>query len=464
MPEHPQSFKEANKWLIFGLGKTGLSAARFLHQAGRSITCFDTRQTPPYLTTLVAEQPNTGVQCERWQELVLTDYDAMLVSPGIALEHPLIQAAKIANLPMCGDIELFAQYCQQSLIAISGSNGKSTVTALVGELANNAGIDAVVGGNFGKPALECLMEADAQCFVLELSSFQLALTESLTPSVACLTNVEPDHLDWHGSFEAYKAAKQKIWQGAKRAVFNRDDSHTSLPMPLRQRGISVGSSPIEKEHPSQVCYWLQATETATFLVREGERLLNVTELSLMGTHNQLNLMMALAIGEAMGWPMNTMLETAKSFRGLRHRCERVALSEGVAWVNDSKATNVASVKAALSGLGQNKAPSIIWIAGGQAKGEDFSRLRDFAARYVKKALLIGESSTELKAALNGAVAIEEVQTLEAAVQYASLIAKTGDLVLLSPACASFDQFRHFEERGDIFKTLVLEKLKGKKST
>lgn len=455
MTTSKHAFLDAQKWLIFGLGNTGLSAVRFLHHKGAELTVFDTRSEPPYKTLLEQELPDVCVVCESWSSLALDTYDALLVSPGIALCHPLIQAAQSRGLPICGDIELFAHHNQKGVIAISGSNGKSTVTGLVGAIAESLGVKAVVGGNFGPPALDCLWHTDTDSFVFELSSFQLALTESLEPEVACLTNVAPDHLDWHGSFENYKEAKHKIWQGAKRVVFNREEPHALPPEYLRKSSISIGHFPPQDKATGEVCYWLHENKDDTLLVRENQTLMAASELSLMGAHNHLNVMMALAIGEAMGWPVGDMMNAVKDFSGLQHRCERVADVNGVTWVNDSKATNIAAVVAALSGLGPTHKHRIIWIAGGQGKGENFSDLKAAVSAYVKKALFIGESSSELTKALDGSVLTEEVGTLKQAVSTAGNLAEEGDLVLLSPACASFDQFANYEVRGEAFRELVL---------
>jgi UDP-N-acetylmuramoylalanine--D-glutamate ligase len=432
---------------VLGIGVTGLSVARFLQQRGDAFVVCDTRSEPPMLTVFKQEFPATicylGEQCEQ----ALSSINELVVSPGLNPKHPMIVNADKQGVKIIGDIELFARHVNAPVVAITGSNGKSTVTELLGEMSRMAMRNVAVGGNLGTPALS-LLAADRDLYILELSSFQLELVDSLRPEVATILNISADHLDRYQSMSSYTAAKQRIYQAAKLALVNGDDKATYPSPELDLRMIEFSLS-----EPVEGAFGIREIGEAFFLT--GPNLsLPVAEMALQGKHNWANALAALAMGVAVGLPMDAMLTTLRTFTGLPHRCQFVARVGGVKYINDSKATNVGSALAAIEGLGLGSRANLIWIAGGVGKGAEFEVLKDAVAKHVKKALLLGEDAEKLAAALADTTDIEIVTDLNQAVVRANELAMPDDVVLLSPACASLDMFTNFEARGECFQRAV----------
>ena len=434
--------------VVVGLGATGLSVARFLAARGDDFCVYDTREDPPGLAALRAELPQARVLTGAVPQDVLDTAGELIVSPGIAPAEPWLQQAVAAGAQLLGDIDLFVREARAPVIGITGSNAKSTVTALVGAMARAAGLRVGVGGNLGEPALDLLDDAQ-QLYVLELSSFQLERAGELDLAVATVLNLTPDHLDRHGSMPRYHQAKHRIFAGCSCVVFNADDPLTIPPLAADRRQISW-----RLREPDLQGFGLREVDGRTWLAEGFDALLPVDELPLPGRHNTANALAALAIGTAAGLPRPAMLEALRSFRGLPHRCEQVLDADGVQWVNDSKATNVAAAIAAIEGLGA--ARPLVLIAGGRDKGSDFRPLRGAAQRCCRAVLLIGEAAPQIRDAIGDAVTSELVGDLASAVRRARDLAAPGTTVLLSPACASFDQFASYEARGDAFRDAVRE--------
>ncbi|UTW46713.1 UDP-N-acetylmuramoyl-L-alanine--D-glutamate ligase [bacterium SCSIO 12696] len=433
---------------ILGIGVTGLSVVRFLASRQVPFVVCDTREQPPLLAQFEQEFP--GVDCFLGADAAqaLQGASELVVSPGLAPDEPLLVAARQQGIEVIGDIELFARHVKAPVAAITGSNGKSTVTALLGEMAKAAGLRVAVGGNLGTPALELLAE-DCELYVLELSSFQLEITHNLKPAVSTILNLSEDHLDRYGSMDSYLAAKQRIFHGAAHIVCNRDDNATrpgDSAAELSSFGLQLSERTLSDIHQCGIAnrggdLWLHGPD--------GD-LMPVAELCIKGSHNWANALAAMAMGAVLGLTQEAMAAAMKTFPGLDHRCQTVRTLDGVSYINDSKATNVGATLAALEGLGNKEHPNIVWIAGGDGKGAEFHELRSTVAATVKQALLIGVDGLRIGEAIAGATDIESHQSLEGAVARARQLAQPGDLVLLSPACASFDMFNNFEHRGDMF--------------
>lgn len=434
--------------IVVGLGKSGMSVVRHLARRGQPFAVVDTRANPPELATLQAQYPEVEVRCGELNVDFLCRASELLVSPGLAVSTPALQAAAARGVKLSGDIELFAREARAPIIAITGSNAKSTVTTLVGEMAQAAGRKVAVGGNLGTPALD-LLNDDVELYVLELSSFQLETTEQLNAEVATCLNVSEDHMDRYASLPAYHQAKHRIFRGARQVVVNRDDR---LSRPLVGEEVPVWSFGLGK--PDFKGFGLIEENGEKHLAFQFEALMPARELKMRGAHNQSNALAALALGHAVGLPFAAMLQTLRTFAGLPHRCQWVGERAGVSYYDDSKATNVGAALAAIGGLGADIDGKLVLIAGGDGKGADFSALREPIARYCREVILLGRDAGRLASVLQEAVALKRVQGLEEAVQRAAECALPGDAVLLSPACASLDMFRNFEERGRLFAAAV----------
>lgn len=435
--------------LIVGLGKTGLSCARFLSGQGIRVAITDSRAEPPGLELLREELPDTALFLGTFRRDVFEAAEQLIVSPGVSVAEPLIQEALGRGVPVIGDIELFARAVKAPVVAVTGSNGKSTVVSLLGEMARYAGWRTAVGGNLGDPALD-LLDDENRFYVLELSSFQLETTHSLEPKAAAVLNVSPDHMDRYISLEAYARAKARVYRGAEVGVINRDDERVRAMAgrAARDTGFTLGV-------PRGTDFGLCERDGETWLCRGGKALLPVAELRLKGRHNLANALAALALGEASGLPVEAMLEGLRRFRGLAHRTQLVAESAGVCWYNDSKGTNVGATVAALEGLHDPRSGGrAVLIAGGDCKGADFTKLAPVVQRNCRAVVLIGRDAPLLKVALAGRTELLQADSLEEAVRQAAQRARSGDHVLLSPACASFDMFHGFEHRGEVFMDLV----------
>lgn len=432
--------------VVVGLGVTGLSCARYLHSLGTSFSVIDTRNTPPGLEQLKHEMPEIPVFGGDYPVELIQGATEIIVSPGIAMDDPIVQCAQQAGVAVIGDIDLFMREATCKVIGITGSNAKSTVTELVGQMAREAGLNVGVGGNLGTPALE-LLASDRQLYVLELSSFQLERTDTLGLSVATVLNVTPDHLDRHGNLPRYHQAKHRIFRGCSHVVVNRDDR---LTIPLLAEAVEVTDWTVGE--PALDGFGLREESGRLYLSYGFERLLAVDEMTLVGRHNIANALAALALGHSAGLNMDAMLQALRTFQGLPHRCEAVATLNDICFVDDSKGTNVGATVAALEGLGGER--NIVLIAGGQAKGADFSQLRKAVTAHCKQLVLIGEDAALLQQALRDVTAISVQPDMSSAVRYAASTAAPGDTVLLSPACASFDMFTGYVARGQAFASAV----------
>ena len=434
--------------LVVGLGKSGGSTARYLSREGARMVLTDSRAAPGELDALRALPGVEAVHVGAFAAPApLSQFAFAVISPGVPLDDPFVQSLLAAKVELIGDIELFARAVGDTpVIGITGSNGKSTVTELVGAMARDAGVRAGVGGNLGTPALDLLDDAN-QLYVLELSSFQLETTETLKLVAATVLNISPDHLDRHGSLERYIAAKARIFAHAQTAVVNRDDRATHSGAHTARRVVSFGPDAPAKGH-----YGLIEHDGEIWAARGETPLFPVSSLKIEGLHNAANALAAFALAEAAGLNEAGMFAALFSFPGLAHRCEWVADLDGVSWINDSKGTNVGATLAALQGL---QGP-LVWIGGGQGKGQDFTALRAPLAAKARLAILFGQDAAAIERDLAGRVPVQRVDDLAAAVLVARATAQHGDRVLLSPACASLDQFKNYEQRGAVFRARVLE--------
>ncbi|WP_312180645.1 UDP-N-acetylmuramoyl-L-alanine--D-glutamate ligase [Pantoea sp. CTOTU46764] len=429
------------KVVIIGLGITGLSCVDFFLAQGVTPRVMDTRVSPPGLDKLPAS-------VERYVGGINSDWllasDLIIASPGIALAHPALSEAADAGIEIIGDIELFCREAQAPIVAITGSNGKSTVTTLVGEMARAAGWQVGVGGNIGLPALT-LLKSPAQLYVLELSSFQLETTHSLKAAAATILNLTEDHMDRYPlGMQQYRAAKLRIYENASVCVVNADDGMTMPVRGVDQRCVSFGINLGD--------YHLNQQQGSTWLRAKGEKVLNTDEMTLVGQHNYTNALAALALADAVNIPRASSLKALTTFTGLTHRFQLVHEANGVRWINDSKATNVGSTEAALNGL---KVKGTLWLLlGGDGKSADFSPLARYLQGDSVKVFCFGRDGDAL-AALRPEIATRTETMQQAMTQIAAQV-KAGDMVLLSPACASLDQFRNFEQRGDQFAQLAKE--------
>nr|WP_315405296.1 UDP-N-acetylmuramoyl-L-alanine--D-glutamate ligase [uncultured Pseudomonas sp.] len=434
--------------IVVGLGKSGMSLVRFLANRGIAFAVADTRENPPELATLRRDYPQVEVRCGELDVEFLCHADELYVSPGLALATPALQQAAARGVKLSGDIELFARNAKAPIIAISGSNAKSTVTTLVGEMAVAAGKRVAVGGNLGTPALDLLDDA-IELYVMELSSFQLETTDQLNAEVATVLNVSEDHMDRYSGLPAYHLAKHRIFRGARQVVVNRQDA-LSRPLPMENVpcwtfGLNV---------PDFKGFGLREENGEKYLAFEFQTLMPVRELKIRGAHNQSNALAALALGHAAGLPFDAMLASLRTFAGLAHRCQWLRERDGVSWYDDSKATNVGAALAAIEGLGADIDGKLVLVAGGDGKGADFSALRAPVAAHCRAVVLLGRDAERLAQALGDSVPLIRVSSLDEAVQQGAALAQPGDAVLLSPACASLDMFKNFEERGRLFAQAV----------
>ncbi len=434
--------------VVVGLGATGLSCARHLHACGQRFVVVDTRANPPGLEELQREMPDVAVYAGEIPEGILESAAELIVSPGIAPDDPMLLPAVEAGATLLGDIDLFMRAAKAPVVGITGSNAKSTVTELVGQMAGGSGVNVGVGGNLGIPALD-LLDDSRELYVLELSSFQLERAGTLGLKVATVLNVSADHLDRHGSMPRYHQAKHRIFRGCEIAVVNPDDP---LTVPLIADNVKQISWRLAE--PQMDGFGLRQVDGVEMLCRGFDPLLAVAELGVVGRHNVANALAALALGAACGLSQAAMIKALREFRGLPHRCELIARVAGVAYVNDSKGTNIGATEAALQGLGGDR--DILLIAGGQGKGADFRALTQSVRKHCKQLVLIGEDAAAIQAALESSSPVAIAQSMAEAVAICSELAESGDTVLLSPACASFDMFSGFPARGEAFAAAVRE--------
>ncbi|MGR3900243.1 UDP-N-acetylmuramoyl-L-alanine--D-glutamate ligase [Psychrobacter sp. 1176_08] len=446
--------------VVVGLGQSGLSVARYLANQGYQVAVTDAQAAPKLANQLPPEisiRQFGGIDAELLQQAA-----RIIISPGISLDTSAVAAARQANIPVVSDIQLFCEACTVPIVAITGSNAKSTVTTLVGKMAADAGVNVGVGGNIGVPALTLLANDDMELAVLELSSFQLETVTNLGAQVATVLNMSPDHLDRHGDMLGYHQAKHRIFQGAKSVVINREDA---LTRPLVADNLPRVSTSIQAPDKGQYGLIIDS-EGQTYLARGTERLLSADKLLIKGRHNLLNAQAALALGELASLPLDSMLQTLQQFSGLDHRCQYVAKVADIDYFNDSKGTNIGSTIAAIQGLGEVYAPKdgkLLLILGGQGKGQQFGELTSFINQYVSHVLMIGEDAKMIEQHLRSAklsedVALYQCQTMENAFATVPQVTKSSlsqvQAVLLSPACASFDQYSGYAARGEHFIQLV----------
>jgi UDP-N-acetylmuramoylalanine--D-glutamate ligase len=426
--------------LIVGLGATGVSVARYLAALGERVRVIDSRAAPPGLAALESACPTAEVELATLEERWLDGVSRVLLSPGLSIDIPLVAEARRRGLEVIGDVELFARAANAPVIAVTGSNGKSTVATLAAEMLAAQGLVAPAGGNLGPPALDILRE-DADAYVLEISSFQMETTDSLRPLSAALLNVSADHLDRHGTFDCYAALKAKLIEAADNAVYNADDSvaaaigarHPHATPVSAARALSRGYSIVERGGER-------------WLARDGEPLMKRSALLLRGTHNETNALAALGLTEKLTTDRAAAVAVLRRFAGLPHRCQLVAERRGVVYIDDSKGTNVGATLAALNGL----SGPLVLIAGGLGKDQDFSPLASGAHGKLRAAVLIGEAAGEIAAVLAPLCPLARAGSMDEAVAKAAELALRGDTVLLSPACASQDLFKDYKERGELF--------------
>ncbi len=430
--------------VVVGLGKTGVSCLRYLAKRGVQVSGTDTRAVPPGLADLGDLARRLDIRVGGFDLSLLNGASQVLMSPGVSLEEPIARAARERGIEVLGDIELFARAVRAPVIGITGTNGKSTVTSLVAHMARHHGSRVLAGGNLGEPALNLLDQPVPDLYVLELSSFQLETTSSLDLAAAAVLNVSADHLDRYPSVAAYARAKQRIFARAAHSVLNADDA---LVVAMRSANSRSTTFSIRREDAD---FSLVQRGAAGFLARRGEILLDVGRLKIGGRHNAANALAALALGEAAGLSIAAMLAALESFPGLPHRSAWVADVAGVRFIDDSKGTNVGATIAAVAG---SERPLIV-IAGGEGKGQDFTPLAGAFRGKVRETVLIGKDADAIADALAGVCGLRRASSMAEAVEAAADIARPGDTVLLSPACASFDMFRDYAERGDEFAAAV----------
>jgi UDP-N-acetylmuramoylalanine--D-glutamate ligase len=440
MNAKPHQHENLN-YLVVGLGITGFSVASYLLVNGYHCRVQDSRDIPPCLRQLQDRFPQLGISNETLDDQLIGWADVLVVSPGLSIQQPQILHALELGKSVIGDIELFSQVADKPVIAITGSNGKSTVTKLLGEMIEADGKVVAVGGNIGTAALD-LLAAPVDCYVLELSSYQLETTHSLRPQVATVLNLSEDHLDRYASYADYIGAKLEIYNNAETCVSNYDDETTRHAAD----DILFSLDPEARVDFGLVCndgYWL---------AHRGEPWLKVNELKVSGQHNWANCLAAMALAHTAGVSKTAIIEALKNFEGIPHRSQWVTESNGVEWINDSKATNIGAASASIEGRDR----PVILIAGGQSKGADMTVMRQLLKERVKLVLLMGEDAQKMEQAWSGTTRIERVNSMKQAVEQAYAAAETGDCVLLAPACASFDMYDKFESRGEDF----MQNLKG----
>jgi UDP-N-acetylmuramoylalanine--D-glutamate ligase len=437
--------------VIIGLGKTGRSCAEHLARLNIPFAITDSR-----MTFLQKVMPQVPLSLGQFDLKLMGQAKEIIVSQGVALTEPALVVAREKGIPIIGDIELFARAVQGRVVAITGSNGKSTVTSLVGDMVRQAGVSAHVGGNIGIPALDLLAGEQVDCYVLEVSNFQLEVTYSLKSTAATILNISPDHLDHYSHFDDYVAAKQRVYQHCCCAIINRDDPLTAVDPNRVNQIISFG-----KDEPAPGHFGLRRVGRQWHLAFGHELLMPVDQLRIQGQHNWLNALAALAIGHSLSLPLDAMLTALQDFPGLSHRCAFVARDQDITWYNDSKGTNVGATVAAIEGLCASSNNKIVLLAGGLGKGADFSVLAPVVEKYVRTVILFGQDAALIAAALSTtSVQIIYVNDMVEAVASAKVNAQRGDRVLLSPACASWDMFCNYEHRGDVFSAAVKELLYG----
>ena len=441
--------------LLLGLGETGLSALRWLTTQGALVSVADSREQPPSMAEVQARYPQVSIFSGAFQANTFADVDLIVASPGIALSEPQIQAAIQRGISVVGDVELFAQYRPSSakLIAITGANGKTTVTTLVGEMCKAAGLKTIVAGNIGLPVLDALALDTPDVYVLELSSFQLETTTSLQTDAATMLNLSEDHMDRYVSLQDYAIAKAHIFYQATLQVLNRDDAWSMMMARPKLAQVTFGLSDEDADAKS---FGLRQVSGETWLVEGEKELINMQDLKIAGLHNAANALAAVALSRGIGLDYVPIIQTLYNFKGLPHRVEWVANINEVDYYDDSKGTNVGATCAAIAGLYKHGQPQkVVLIAGGEGKGQDFTPLQAAVEANGRAVVLIGRDAGIIEAALIAIdVPIYRAADMGEAVTIAKRMARAGDAVLLSPACASFDMFKNYEHRAEVFVSCV----------
>tara|TARA_B100000586_G_scaffold3867_1_gene2624 strand:+ start:4612 stop:5973 length:1362 start_codon:yes stop_codon:yes gene_type:complete len=433
--------------IVVGLGKTGLSCFRYLFNQGLNVAITDSRETPPELSKLKEEFGSVPTYFGQINEEALLASDQIILSPGVSLDNKSIKLSIEHNIPVFGDIELFCQKAQAPIIAVSGSNGKSTVTTMIAEMTRAAGLKTHVGGNIGVPVLDLLEDTAPDLYVLELSSFQLETTFSLNAHASVVLNISPDHMDRYSSFHDYVDAKKRIYLGQGMMVVNKDEKYFHSVINTNREIIyfTLGV-------PEEGNYGLTNYGNEVWLSHGSEKIINRNQLKIKGEHNISNALAAMALAETVNVPRSAMSDVLKEFTGLEHRCQLVGKINNISWYNDSKATNVEACIASIKGL--STLGNIILIAGGDSKEADLSDLHSAIKKYVKKVFLLGVDANKLADVIGSNVEKEFVKNMDDAVKGASKIADSGDLVLLAPACSSLDMYVNYQQRGDAFISAV----------
>lgn len=462
--------------LVVGLGISGRAICRYLSRHKIPYMVADTRTAPPGLDDFRTAHPGIGVHCGALTELDLTQAEEVVVSPGVDLATPGLAEfagslrASTGEPLVVGEMALFVRAARAPIVAITGSNAKSTVTSLLGEMARAAGRRVAVGGNLGTPALDLLAdESHADGYILELSSFQLETTPWLGAEAVAFLNLSDDHLDRHGDLGRYRLAKHAIFRGARHAVVNGEDPLT-WPLPLDKEAADnvlpvVEYFTVQSPNEGQwgVAEYDDGTGSRPWLMHGQRPLMAVADVALRGRHNQANALAALALGTRLDLPLEVMCRVLTRFTGLPHRGELIIEHNGVAWINDSKGTNVGATLAAIAGLGPSLPGKLVLLAGGVGKGADFTPLAEPLRKYARAVVAFGRDGGRLSETLRDSVAVHEVEDLESAMALACSLAEPGDGVLLSPACASLDQFADYQERGEAFRHWVVTHLGGGKA-
>ncbi|HEV8443754.1 MAG TPA: UDP-N-acetylmuramoyl-L-alanine--D-glutamate ligase [Steroidobacteraceae bacterium] len=443
-----EAAQSAPNAVVVGMGRTGLSVARHLQRSGFRIAVTDTREAPPELASVQALGSSVVTRTGGFDARLLEGADIVVTSPGVPLDDPFFVQARARGLDIVGDIELFARAVDAPVVGITGTNGKSTVTTLLGRMAERAGVRVRVGGNLGQPALDLLGRGATDLYVLELSSFQLDTTHSLKLKASVVLNVSADHMDRYATLKAYAASKARIYANSETAVVNADEPEVvRMPRP-GQRVLAFSL----RDPKADFSLLTTSSDPGPWLARRGAPLLPLTALRIAGRHNAANALATLALGDALRLPMAPMLEELREFPGLPHRAQWVADINGVRYINDSKGTNVGATLAAVGGL----AGPLVLIAGGDGKGQDFTPLAAAFRGKVRTTVLLGRDASLIETALAGICHTLRVGGMPEAVRAAARFAQPGDTVLLSPACSSLDMFRDYAERGNVFATAVKE--------
>lgn len=441
--------------VIMGLGKTGISCARYMTENGFTVVVIDDNENKEGREILQNDYPEVEVVFGGNTDELILSAKKVIVSPGIPLSHRAVRLAKNQGIEVLNDIEIFLKKINVPVLAITGSNGKSTVASLITDMIIESGKKALLGGNIGVPVLDLLSEETPDYYVLELSSFQLESINSLNAVAAVLLNVSDDHADRYNSINEYAEVKSHIYTGKGVMIINKDDSYVAKVNKNNRKTFSITlSEPEENE------FGVISENNTKYLSFNKEKLIDVSDISIVGEHNYINALAAISLGYSINLPFEAMVNSLKSFKGLPYRCQWVANINGVDWYNDSKATNVAATCSAVTGLSSN---NIILIAGGVSKGADFSDLANVVDHSVRHVILIGKDAKEIEKVLKDKTSIIFSTDLKSAVTTANSVSKSGDIVLLSPACASFDMFSDYQHRGDVFNEVVLNLDKGRKT-